>query len=696
MRAKVLCFMASFLLLLATSSLAASYTVTVAANSGGIISPQKGKITVQGGDALTVGFTALGGYYLASVKVDKQSINLTSYGDNNTCSYPFTNVQANHSIAATFAKDPIITASSNAGGVVSPSSGPVPVEYGTNKTFDITTTKDGYHIAKVLVDGKTPIDFPTVTTTTPTSYSYTFSSVVAKHTLKAQFAINTYAVTTTPSGGGKITPASLPAVKYGQIKTFTVTPSKWMKIASVTVNGEPRTGFTSAPSKPYPLKETIIKDTTIVATFIPTGVGRLNGTYNLVHTEYGFWQSSSSGSTYVNSEFNGKNISAVFDGKGNASVKLEGFNFNPATDSSNNQIVNSSPKSETYSNCKYSVIDTDGSFTITRSGKTLVTGWVSSDNNSVVIGDIGTTTETGGTGYEIRQVAGVKAGTSVTPSSMSGTYHLFNQMTGFFKSTNGASTTVTEYMHGGLNTVIFDGTGTCTLNYSGYELDRNMLGTGGVTMNSETHNPSCSYTVDSNGVFTLTTTKEGDSTTETITGWGSADGNVAIVGNHSVTTKTGGIDYEIEKVIGVKAGENNMSVASVSGTFRLVDVNASFLADETGGGPDRFQGNNITAVFDGSGGCSVSVSGAKYSGNNGKGTVTVVNDTPTVSACSYTVDSYGAFTLNITMDGKDESVAGWASADGMAMVIGASGMKTGSEGDNYFTKLLYGVKTLPL
>jgi len=617
--------------------------------------------------------------------------------DHTTYTKPFTYDVKNHKITAKFTKNPTITASSNAGGVVSPS-GPVPVEYGADQSFTITSdTANGYHIAKVLVDGKTPIDFPTVTTTTPTFYSYTFSSVVAKHTLKAQFAINTYAVTTQVIGDGKITPASLPAVKHGQTKTFTVTPSKGMKIASLTINGDAVTDL-PAPGA-YKLKTTITQATEIVATFseyFPTGADRLKGTYNLVQTEYGFWQSSSSGSTYVNTESNAKNIKAVFDGKGRGSVTLKGYNFYPVTDQSNNQIVNSKLKSASYSGCTYTVNDTDGSFTISYNGATLVSGWVSKDGNSVVIAEIGKTIETGGTGYEIRQVAGVRAGTSITKSSMKGTYHLFSQMTGFFQSTNSTPTNVTEYMQGGLITVAFDGSGTCTLNYSGSELDRNMLGTGGVTMNSETHNPSCSYTVASNGVFTLNTLTEGEKTPETITGWGSADGNVAIVGHSSVTTKTNGIDYEIEKVVGVKAGEN-MSVASVSGTYRLVDVNASFLSDATGSGPDRFQGNNITAGFDGSGGCSVSVSGAEYSGNNGNGIVTEVNDPTTVStSCSYTVDSYGAFTLNITMDGKDESVAGWASADGMAVVIGASGKKTGSEGDNYFTKLLYGVKTLPL
>lgn len=714
MRERILYLVAPFLLFFATSAFAVSY-VSVAANSGGTVTvtygtttaTKAGKYPLADGTPVTVAFSAKSattttptspatpGYYLSKVVADAIVTYPKDYNYyTQTFTYDAANPNVTHKISATFVKDPYIVASSNAGGTVTPS-GNTQVEYGADQLFSITANT-GFHIIKVLVDGKTPADFPTVTTTTPTSYSYTFPSVVAKHSLKAQFAINTYSITTQVYDKGKITPASLSAVKYGQNKVFTVTPSTGMKIESLTVNGVAQTIADPTVAYPLPLNN-IIENKEIVAVFtessLPSGTARLSGTYNLVQTEYGFWQSSSSGSTYVNTESNGKNIKAVFDGKGGCSVTLKGYNFSPQIGQSNNQTVNANLKTESFSGCTYTVDDTDGSFIISYKGSQLVTGWVSQDGNSVVIGEIGKTIETDGTGYEVRQVAGVRAGTSITKSSMKGTYHLINQMTGLFKSSGSTTTSVTEYMHGGFNTVTFDGNGGCTLHYNGNEFNRNMLGTGDVTMNSEEHDPSCSYTVASNGVFTLKTLTEGEKTPETITGWGSADGNVAIVGHSSVTTKTDGIDYEIEKVVGVKAGEN-MSTGSVSGTYRLIDTQSAFLADNTGSGPDKSEGRKIIATFDGLGGCSMTDEGSEYYGNNGIGTVTEESDPSTDStACSYSVDSIGAFTINFTIGGEDQSVSGWASSDGMAVVTGASDRKTGSNGYNYFTSLVYGVKT---
>ncbi len=338
--------------------------------------------------------------------------------------------------------------------------------------------------------------------------------------------------------------------------------------------------------------------------------------------------------------------------------------------------------------------DATGAFTIKSStGDTMVTGWVSRDGNSAVIGEIGKYAESDGTGYEVRQVAGVRAGTSITKASMKGTYNLVGQMSGLWQSTNTSPTSVSEYFHGAHIVATFDGAGGCTVNYSGNEFNRGMFGAGSVNQTSSTHSPSCSYTVASNGVFTLTTLTEGEKTPSIITGWASADGNVALIGGTSVTNKSDGNDYEIEKTYGVKAGES-MTEASLSGAFRLVAVQTAFLADLTNnGGPDDFIGNSITATFDGAGGCAIIDSGSEYRGNNGSGTVTEENWSNSSSACSYTVASNGAFAINMTIDGESNSVSGWASADGMTVLMGNSGVRSGSGGSRYFSELVYGVKT---
>jgi hypothetical protein len=94
-------------------------------------------------------------------------------------SYPFTNVQADHTISATFVASTtttyIITASAGAGGSISPS-GSVVVIRGESQTFTITPNA-GYVVSGVVVDGT---QLGALTT-------YTFTNVQGTHTIAASF-----------------------------------------------------------------------------------------------------------------------------------------------------------------------------------------------------------------------------------------------------------------------------------------------------------------------------------------------------------------------------------------------------------------------------------------------------------------------------------------------------------------------------
>ena len=127
-------------------------------------------------------------------------------------SYPFTNVTANHTIAASFAIDTYtITASAGANGSISPS-GSVTVNHGGSQTFTITANT-GYHVADVLVDG---VSVGAVT-------SYTFTNVTANHTIAASFALDTYTITASAGANGTISPSGSVTVNYGGSQTFTIT-----------------------------------------------------------------------------------------------------------------------------------------------------------------------------------------------------------------------------------------------------------------------------------------------------------------------------------------------------------------------------------------------------------------------------------------------------------------------------------------
>ncbi len=114
-----------------------------------------------------------------------------------TCSVT---MSAAKSVTATFSiKTNTITASAGTGGSISPS-GSVSVNYGANQSFTITANT-GYSIADVTVDGAS---VGVVST-------YTFSNVIASHTISASFTTNTYNLSVTKAGTGAGTITSSPA-----------------------------------------------------------------------------------------------------------------------------------------------------------------------------------------------------------------------------------------------------------------------------------------------------------------------------------------------------------------------------------------------------------------------------------------------------------------------------------------------------
>ncbi|MGD0539648.1 MAG: SdrD B-like domain-containing protein, partial [Verrucomicrobiota bacterium] len=173
-----------------------TYTVTASAGSNGSITPS-GAMTVNYGAGQTFTITPSTGYHVADVLVDGASVGAVT-------SYPFSNVTANHTIAASFAINTYtVTASAGSNGSITPS-GAITVNYGASQTFTIAPST-GYHVADVSVDGVSVGAVPT----------YTFNNVTANHTIAASFAINTYTLTYTASLNGSITGTTPQTVNYG-------------------------------------------------------------------------------------------------------------------------------------------------------------------------------------------------------------------------------------------------------------------------------------------------------------------------------------------------------------------------------------------------------------------------------------------------------------------------------------------------
>jgi len=113
---------------------AAIYTITAMAGTGCSISPASAAVTA--GQSQSFVITPAAGYSIAGVTVDGSSVGAVA-------GYTFSNVSANHTIAASFApKTYSITATAGAGGSISPS-GTVLLTNGSSKIFSIVPNKIG-------------------------------------------------------------------------------------------------------------------------------------------------------------------------------------------------------------------------------------------------------------------------------------------------------------------------------------------------------------------------------------------------------------------------------------------------------------------------------------------------------------------------------------------------------------------------
>jgi len=253
-----------------------TYTITATAGDNGSIAPV-GETTVDYGTDQAYTITADEGYHVLDVLVDGVSV-----GD--VASYTFTNVTADHTIAASFEINSYtIIASAGANGSINPS-GDISVTHGSDQSFAITADA-GYHVDDVLVDGVSVGDVTT----------YNFENITEGHTIAASFAINTYTITATAGENGTIDPSGAIELDYGSDQSFTITPNTGYDIADVLVDG------VSVGAVAVYNFENVTSDHTIavsfsIQTFIITATADANGTIDpsgAVSVNYGSNQSFS-------------------------------------------------------------------------------------------------------------------------------------------------------------------------------------------------------------------------------------------------------------------------------------------------------------------------------------------------------------------------------------------------------------------
>src|SRR5436190_4837100 len=171
-----------------------TFTIAASAGTGGTISPS-GSVGVNQGSNQTFTIAANPCFVISNVVVDGVSQGAIS-------SYTFSNIQANHTISASFTQVtyPITATTPGGNGSISPS-GSVVVNCGANQAFTITPNSC-YAISDVLVDGVSQGAIST----------YTFPNVQASHTISASFVLlGPYTITASPGPNGSISPPGEPS-----------------------------------------------------------------------------------------------------------------------------------------------------------------------------------------------------------------------------------------------------------------------------------------------------------------------------------------------------------------------------------------------------------------------------------------------------------------------------------------------------
>ena len=200
-----------------------TYQITVTQSVNGVISP--GTATYAQGSSQAETITPNGGYLIASITVDGGAVTVTSSSGQTV---NFNNIQAVHSITATFAQITYqITVTQSVNGVISP--GTASYAQGSSQAETITPN-GGYLIASITVDGGA------VTVTSSSGQTVNFNNIQAVHSITATFAQITYQITVTQSVNGVISPGTA-SYAQGSSQAETITPNGGYLIASITVDG---------------------------------------------------------------------------------------------------------------------------------------------------------------------------------------------------------------------------------------------------------------------------------------------------------------------------------------------------------------------------------------------------------------------------------------------------------------------------
>ena len=186
-------------------------TITTSVEHGTITETTK----VEVGSNKTINYSPDSGYELKSIKVDGESISISTYEN----SYTFSDITEDHTIEVEYWKPTITTKVKN--GTITETSD---VDKGSNKTINYSPDS-GYRLISVKVDGVS-LDIDTYPN------SYTFTNITEDHTIEVEYWKPTI---TTQVTNGTITATS--DVDAGSNKTVEYTPDTGYRLESIKVDG---------------------------------------------------------------------------------------------------------------------------------------------------------------------------------------------------------------------------------------------------------------------------------------------------------------------------------------------------------------------------------------------------------------------------------------------------------------------------
>jgi len=143
----------------------------------------------------------------------------------------------------------LINSSSGPNGSINPV-GTDTVTFGMNQTF-IINPNTGYHIDSVIVDGG-KVD---------STVGYTFTNVMANHSIRAVFKINQYPIIAIAGTHGTVSPSGTVQVNYGSSQLFTFYPDPGYTVDSLLVDS------ISVPAAPNYTFINVTRSHTLTVTF---------------------------------------------------------------------------------------------------------------------------------------------------------------------------------------------------------------------------------------------------------------------------------------------------------------------------------------------------------------------------------------------------------------------------------------------